>query len=204
METYIRKNIDGYYIEFNEELDANVWAGKIGSTYQEFLEGKWIHLNSEQVAFHVEHPYATIKEVLDCQLTPTPPRTLEQAKSEKIAQIEAYDNSNAVNGFTINGELEGWLTPGERSNYRSSIEAAKRQSVPELSFYVGDFPLTVTPVQGEYMLDQVQLYADACAIVTKQHELAVNALDSIEAVDGYNYQTGYPNKLNFTYPIEVS
>jgi hypothetical protein len=204
MEAYIRNNVKGYYIEFNEELDANVWNGKIGTTYQDFLDNKWIHLSSAQVEFHVEHPYATIKEVLDCQLTPAPERTLEQAKSEKIQQIKAYDDSSAVNGFTINGELEGWLTPGERSNYRSSIEAAKRQSVPELSFYVGDLPLTVTPAQGEYMLDQVQLYADACAIVTKQHELAVNALDSIEAVDSYDYQTGYPNKPNFTYPIEVS
>lgn len=204
MVTYIRKNIKGYYIEFDEELDANVWAGKIGSTYQDFLDNKWILLSAKQVKFHKDYPNANVKEVINMELTPVPPRTLEQAKEEKISQIKVYDDSNAVNGFTINNEIEGWLTPAERSNYRSSIESAKNFSVPSLSFYVGDFLMTVTPEQGEYMLDQVQLYADQCAIVTKQHQLAVNALDTIEAVDAYDYTQGYPTKLDFTYPIQVS
>jgi hypothetical protein len=52
MITYIRKNIKGYYIEFPEEIDAQYWEGKIGTTYTDFLDGKWVLLSDEQVAFH--------------------------------------------------------------------------------------------------------------------------------------------------------
>jgi len=204
MYTYVRKQHKGYYLETSEPIDAEYWAGQIGLTYQDFLEGKWVPLSDEQVAFHNEHPDATVQEVIAMEITPAPERTLADAKKEKTDAISIYDSSDAVNGFTVNGEIGGWLTPSERSNYRSSIEAAKKFSIQELSFYVGDFLMTVTPEQGEYMLDQVQLYADQCAIVTKQHQLAVNALDSIEAVDNYDYTQGYPAKLNFTYPIVIS
>jgi hypothetical protein len=47
------------------------------------------------------------------------------------------------------------------------------------------------------MLAQIQLYADQCFLVTKQHEAAVNALDSIESVDNYDITLGYPTKLVF-------
>ena len=47
------------------------------------------------------------------------------------------------------------------------------------------------------MLAQIQLYADQCFIVTKQHKAAVEALDSIEAVDNYDVTAGYPTKLTF-------
>jgi hypothetical protein len=137
------------------------------------------------------------------QLTPAPVRTLEQAKKEMIWKIEGYDRSTNVNGFTINGEVEGWFTPDERSNYKSSIDAAKILGVEKLSFFIGDMLLEVTPNQAEYMLAQIQLYADQCYIVTKQHKIAVESFETIEEVDSFNYKGGYPEKINFTYPIEI-
>jgi hypothetical protein len=61
MKTYIRKSIKGYYIEFPEEIDATYWNGKIGTTYEDFENNKWILLSNEQVAFHETHPNASIK-----------------------------------------------------------------------------------------------------------------------------------------------
>ena len=40
---------------------------------------------------------------------PTPAELLERAKQEKIAELEAYDQSDAVDSFTINGQSM-WLT----------------------------------------------------------------------------------------------
>jgi hypothetical protein len=62
--------------------------------------------------------------------------------------------------------------------------------------------LEVTPAQAEYMLSQVQLYADQCYIVTKQNKIAVDALDTIEAVDAFKYDSGYPEKITFNYPFQ--
>ena len=58
-------------------------------------------------------------------------------------------------------------------------------------------PITLSVATAKLMLAQIQLYADQCFIVTKQHKAAVEALDSIEAVDNYDVTAGYPTKLIF-------
>ena len=181
---------------FNPVLYNNV-----GDTYQDFLDNKWVLLSDEQVAFHEEHPTATVKEVWDMEITPIPPRTLEDAKAEMIAKIEEYDESSEVNGFKINGVTAGWFTPEERSNYKSSIDAAKLLGVSDLTFFIGDNELSVTIPQAEYMLAQIQLYADSCYIVTKEHKITVGSLETIEEVDAFPYTEGYPQMLDFTYPF---
>ena len=204
--TYIKRDIKGYYIEFDEMFDPNLY-NNLGSTYQDFLDNLWVLLSPEQVAFHEEHPEASVKEVWDMQITPTPPRTLDDAKAEMQQRIDEYDRSDNVNAFNVHDTehdvtFEGWFTPDERSNYRSSIDAAKLLGLDTLSFFIGDLLLDVTPTQAEYMLAQVQLYADQCFIVTKQHKIAVEALDNIAAVDAFPYQQGYPGKITFEYPFE--
>lgn len=114
-------------------------------------------------------------------------------------QINAYDRSNNVNSFTINGTIEGWFTPEQRSNYKSSIDAAKILGVESLQFFIGDLLLNITPTQAELMLAQIQLYADQCYIVTKEHQIAVEQLETVEAVENYDHTAGYPTRLNFPY-----
>lgn len=196
--TYIKQDIKGYYIEFDEMFNPDLY-NNLGETWEDFLDNKWVLLSDEQVAFHEEHPTASVKEVWDMELTPEPIyiRTLEDAKNEMIANIDAYDSSINVNGFTVNNEIEAWFTADERSNYKSSIDAAKLLGVETLSFFINDIEMTLPTESVEYMLAQIQLYADQCYIVTKQHKLDVNALETIEEVDAYPYMNGYPQRLNF-------
>ena len=200
MLTYIRNNIKGYYIEVPEEIDAEYWAGKIGSTYQDFLDGKWVLLSAEQLTFHEEHPSASIKEVLDMQMVPTPTRTLEQSKREKIAEIERYDDSDAVNSFDIvmNGQtISTWITPDQRSNYKNSLDSAELLGLEEVHPVFNGIQLTLATSIAKMALAQIQIYADRCYIVTETHKAAIEALDTIDAVDNYNNETGYPEKLTF-------
>lgn len=201
MKTYIRKNIKGYYIEFPEEIDAQYWAGKIGSTYEDFIDGKWVLLSEEQASFHIEHPNASISQVLSMTLPEPHVRTLEDAKSEKNMYIDKYDQSDAVNSFDVmqNNEVvaTSWLTPSERANYRSSIDAAELVGLETLSLYIGELPIILPTATAKMMLAQIQLYADQCFIVTKQHKAAVEAMESIEDVDAYDVTSGYPQKLVF-------
>ena len=202
MKTYIRKNIKGYYVEFPEEIDAEYWAGKIGSTYEDFQAGKWILLSAGQIAFHTEHPNAGIQQVITMTLPEPYVRTLEDAKREKLMEIDQYDRSNSVNSFDVMHDNEvvasSWLTPSERANYRSSIDAAELVGLTELSLYIGEMPVTLPTATAKLMLAQIQLYADQCFIITKQHKAAIDTLDTIESVDAYDVTTGYPQKLTFT------
>ena len=197
MKTYIRKSISGYYIEFTEEIDSEYWEGKIGYNYQDFLDDKWVLLSNEQVAFHEEYPSASIEEVLDMALKP---RTVEDAKKEMITTIEDYDGSDIINSFNIvlgGNTISAWLTPDQRANYRNSIDAAKLIGLEELHPIFNGIQLTISTAKAELALAQIQLYADRCYIVTETHKAEVNALDSVEAIDNYDYTAGYPDRLTF-------
>lgn len=194
---YIKKSIFPHFVDFAEALKPEEY-NNLGETYQDYLDNKWVLLSDAQVAYLEEHENADVKEVWD--MAPAQ-KTLEQAKMEKLMQIDQYDRSNNVNSFTINGNIEGWFTPEQRSNYKSSIDAAKLLGVESLQFFIGDLLLNVTPAQAELMLAQIQLYADQCYIVTKEHQIAVEALETVEAVEAYDHTAGYPTRLNFPYEI---
>lgn len=138
------------------------------------------------------------------QLTPAPvhERTLAQAKQQKINEIDGYNTSDAVNSFNIvkDGEtITDWFTPDIRANYRLSIESAETLEKETLTIPIQgiDEPV-VLPVQtAKVMLSQIHLYADACFLVTEAHKAAVEALETIESVDAYDYETGYPEKPTF-------
>lgn len=189
---YIKHDIKGFYAEFGTPLTDGF---SLGTTWDDFVNNKWVQLGNAQVAFREANPTAKIHEVWNMELDPVHVRDLSDAKSEKISAIEGYDNSDNVNGFEVNG-VTAWLTADERSNYKNSVESAKLLGLTEVSFYVGDALLTVSVEQATLLLAQLQLYADQCFIVTKQHKAAVNALTTIESVDAYDYTTGYPEKIS--------
>lgn len=195
MLTYFKKNASGSMMSFETALDPQSF--RIGITWEDYLDGAFVLLSDEQVAFKEAHPNATIREIFTMTEPKVYVRSLADAKREKIQEIVQFDSSDAVNSFTINGVIPAWFTVTERLNYKQSVEAAKLLGQDKLSFFVGDQALEVATSLADGMLAQLQLYADACFIVTKQHKLAVEALETIEEVDAYNYMSGYPEKINF-------
>ena len=203
---YINKTAYNNYVELEEALDKE--NNFVGETWEDYQNGAWLLLLDEQVAFHESNPNASIKEVLEMKLTPVVKyvRTVNDAKFEMLYKISEYDRSDNINDFIINDEVHGWFTPEERSNYKSSIDAAKLLNVEKLSFYIRDILLEITPQMAEQMLAMIQLYADSCFIVTKQHKLAIENIcnseiysdsEKIDLIDSYDYKQNYPEKLNF-------
>jgi hypothetical protein len=158
MITYIRKSIKGYYVEYPNEIDPIYWEGKIGSTYEDFKNDKWILLSDEQLAFHKENPYASIQQVLTMELPEPYVRTLEDAKFEKLQEIDNYDRSDAVNSFDITireDTMPAWLTPDQRANYKNSIDAAKLVGLEELHPVFNGTQLTLSTATAEMALAQI-------------------------------------------------
>lgn len=196
---YIKRGLG--YLEFDTPISQELNANDLGTTWEDYNNGKFVLLSAEQLAFKAAHPNASIKEVFDMELTPAPTRTLEDAKEEVLSAIEEYDQSDNVNEFIVTHDGQvvttDWFEPAKRANYKNSVESAELVGMQNVSFYVGDMPLTLSTQNAKLMLAQIQLYADACYIVTKQHIAAVEALNTIEAVDAYDYTAGYPTKLSF-------
>ena len=124
---------------------------------------------------------------------------LEVAKEKKIAEILRFDSSLHVNSFTIGG-ISTWLDKATRVGLKLRFEAEKRLGKTETILWQDgkQFPL---PLAGNVtaldMLDAIELYASACYDNTQLHLSVVKSLQTIEDVKGYDYTSGYPQKLSF-------
>ena len=128
--------------------------------------------------------------------TPTPEELLARAKASKIAELEAYDSSDAINSFEVGG-VSLWVPADKRAVLRTSIEAYKALGAESITkVWEGQdytFPITA----WDTMLNQVEVYASECFNQTQRHASAINNLSTIEDVEAYDFTTGYPEKLVF-------
>lgn len=127
---------------------------------------------------------------------PVPERTLEIAKSEKIAQITAYDTSDAVNSFTL-GNATMWISRDDRISLMNSTTILQNADVETTTLWYGGEKYTLPCDTLIQMLGALEIYALQCYDVTEEHKAAVNALTTIEEVDAYDYTIGYPQRLSF-------
>lgn len=127
--------------------------------------------------------------------TPTPEELLARAKASKIAELEAYNKSDAVDSFTINGKTM-WLDHDLRQQLRISLDALSQAGRETVTKWFDGVEYTYPIDVWYYMLGLVEVYASDALNVTEAHKAAINALESIEDVEAYEF-TGYPDKLIF-------
>lgn len=128
---------------------------------------------------------------------PTAEELLEQAKQAKLSEIASYDNSDAVNSFTVNG-VTAWFTEEERKGYELSILSCETLGVTTISVPIAGSIVQMKVSDAKVMLAKIHLYADSCYMVTAQHKSSVKALTTKEAVEAYDYKVNYPDKLTLT------
>ena len=122
---------------------------------------------------------------------------LEEAKAEKIAEITAYDTSDKVNGFMLNGLLV-WLDKATRVGLMNSTTIAKAAGHETTTLWLGGAKLVVDCDKAIQLLSAIEMYAIECFNVTASHKAAVGELKTIEDVKVYDYNTGYPKMLDMS------
>ena len=127
--------------------------------------------------------------------TPTPEELLARAKSAKIDELEAYDASEEVNSFSVDGKTM-WLDAQTRQQLRISLDAMQQAGRENVTKWFDGVEYTYPIDVWYYMLGLVEVYASDALNVTETHKAAINALESIEDVEAYQF-TGYPEKLSF-------
>ena len=122
---------------------------------------------------------------------------LEQAKVDKIAEISAYDTSDKVNGFMLNGLLV-WLDKATRVGLMNSTTIAKAAGQETTTLWLGGMKLVVDCDKAIQLLSALEMYALECFNVTASHKQAVSELTTIEEVEAYDYKAGYPKMLEMS------
>ena len=119
---------------------------------------------------------------------------LKQAKVEKIAEITAYDTSDKVNGFMLNGLLV-WLDKATRVGLMNSTTIAKAAGQQTTTLWLGDVKLEVDCDKAIQLLSALEMYALECFNVTASHKAAVAELKTIKEVEAFDVTADYPKQL---------
>lgn len=122
---------------------------------------------------------------------------LKYAKTEKITEITAYDTSDKVNGFMLNGLLV-WLDKATRVGLMNSTTIAKAAGQETTTLWLGGLKLVVDCDKAIQLLSALEMYALECFNVTASHKAAVGELKTIEDVKAYDYKAGYPKMLEMS------
>ena len=124
-------------------------------------------------------------------------KALVLAKKAKIAEIAAYDTSDKVNGFILNGLLV-WLDKATRVVLMNSTTIAKVAGRKTTTLWLGSMKLIVDCDKAIQLLSALEMYALDCFNVTASHKQAVSELTTIEEVEAYDYKVGYPKMLEMS------
>lgn len=116
------------------------------------------------------------------------------AKQQKIAEIDAYDQSPAVNGFMLNGATV-WLDKSTRVGLMNSTNITKAMGQLTTTLWLGESKMNVPCDTAIQLLSALEMYALECFNVTAAHKKAVSELNSIEEVEKYDITAGYPAQL---------
>jgi hypothetical protein len=116
------------------------------------------------------------------------------ARAQKIAEIEAYDTSSAVNGFSLNNTVV-WLDKATRVGLMNSTSITKAMGQPTTTLWLGESKMEVPCDTAIQLLSALEMYALECFNVTAAHKKAVSELTTIEEVEKYDITAGYPAQL---------
>lgn len=121
-------------------------------------------------------------------------KTLEEAKEMLLAEIDAYDKSSAVNGFSLNGATV-WLDKSTRVGLMNSTNITKAMGQPTTTLWLGESKMEVPCDTAIQLLSALEMYALECFNVTAAHKKAVSEIATIEEVEKYDITAGYPAQL---------
>ena len=122
---------------------------------------------------------------------------LSKQKRKLINEINAYDTSDEVNSFFLNG-IKVWLNKDTRVGLMNSLTIEKNAGKEESTLWFNNICITINCDAAIQMLSTLELYALNCYNVTAKHKVAVENLNNLEEALGYDYTVGYPEKLSFT------
>ena len=134
---------------------------------------------------------------VDASTLPVDPELLVEVKEKKIREIDAYNDSDSVNGFFING-AKVWVDAETRVKGVNGAKAKQTLGATTMSQWLGGQEFTLSPGTAVMLYAQIESYALDCQNVTEAHKSAVLALNTVEEGEAYDITQGYPEMLSFT------
>ena len=153
--------------------------------------------NTQYMAVMVEVEYPQDEEKED-DIDEVKALALPAVKDYRIAQIDNYDKSSAVNTFYL-GTLPMWLNVSERQQLATQISANEAIGRESMTKWFGGFEFSFPIDAWKQMLVALEVYAGDALNVTEAHKSEVAAIEDTDEAIAYDFTQGYPEKLVFPY-----
>lgn len=185
---------NGGYVTVSGDYTCNPdIVANLGETWEDYVAGKYVELNDEQVLFLNRVPAATPAETFNME------ESDEASLSDKkiiIDAIEAYDSSESVNTFYVNN-TPVWFNKETRTSLNNSISIEIELGKDTTILWINNTPYTMAVDDAKQLLRDIELYAIACFNNTQNNIAEVNALTSKSELREFDITKGYPEKLKF-------
>ena len=169
---------------------------KVIDNEQVFFTGNVLHTDEANIINPTEEQMLAAGWMVYEEPEPSNAEKLAAAKAEKIAQIETYDSSDAVEQFTIN-DVPMWLGHELRQQIRTGADAYNAMGYETMTKVFNGAEFTFPITIWLQMLNALEVYAAEALNTTERHKNNVMQLNNIQDVIDYDYTTGYPLKLVF-------
>ena len=179
--------VTGDYTAF-EEINNN-----LGTTWEDYLDNKYVLLDEEQVNFLKQHNNVSIKEIYDKTLYD---EATEYEKQNLLRRIEEYGDSDEVNHFIINNE-KVWIARDLRVSLKNKIQVEKESGYSETSIWLNDKQYNINVDIALDFLRQLELYAIQCFNNTQTLLSEAKQLTLRSEINNFDIKKGYPKILNF-------
>lgn len=126
---------------------------------------------------------------------PTEEDILEEAKQNKILEVENYDSTREV--FTIDAQPM-WLGHELRQQLKTSVEAYMAMGAENVTKWFGGQEFTFPCTIWLQMLAALEIYAAEVLNATERHKATINNLQTLQEVEEYDITDGYPQELNLS------
>lgn len=166
---------------YDEPTDGSVEISE--EYYIELLDGqssgKEIKEDTNRYPILVEHEYS-----------------IDDVKSLKISETTSYDQSDAVNSFTLNN-VPMWFDKSTRVGLMNSISIEQAAGKTETALWHHATRYVMLISDAIAILNALELYALNSYNVTQSHIATVKGLDTKGEIESYDFTQGYPERLHF-------
>lgn len=180
----------GFTTVFGSHLND---SADFGTTWEDYIDGKYVLLNEEQVDFYKKNPSASPQEVWNMERDPIASPSMI---SKLIEAINTYDTSSGVNTFYVNGEA-AWFSKETRVALNNSIKIEEESGKKETTLWINNTPYTVTIDTAKQLLIDLEFYTIECYNNTQRNIAEAKTLTLEKEVSSFDIKKGYPEKLNF-------
>lgn len=180
---YIQKDAANIYVTMPEKLDtAN---NDIGTTWEDYVAGKYVLLTEEQIAFKEANEGASVEEVFNMQLTPIPePTPEEKLQTAKDLKRQEVYNTDYRHYYIDDNDVYTYdrLSLKDQCARKDTVEVNGKSYKSSLLLEA---------------LNEMADYNDICIGLSEKFLSDIEAAETVEDVEVIEV-TGYPEVIRTT------